>query len=82
MSLHAYVLASLKALTMLLIRSNLRSSQTWLLASGSVTDKITKNVVFSNKTISEAEVTARKCERWERSEARDGIRLEITTDHA
>jgi len=76
------VLANLKALTMLLIRSNLRSSQGWVLASGWVTDRMTRNVVFSKRTTSEAEVTLRKWDRWDRSEASEGIKLEITTDHA
>jgi hypothetical protein len=75
---------SLKALTIVDTLSNRRSShvEEGVDEVGEVTEEMTRNVVRSKRTTSEAEVTVRKWARWERREERDGMRFLMTTDHA
>lgn len=75
---------SLNALTIVLIRSNLRLSHSPLSPSnsGAVTEEMTRKVVRSKRTTSAAEVTERKWERWARREEREGMRWAMTSDQA
>jgi hypothetical protein len=85
-----YEQPSLNALTIVLIRSNLRSSHSASSTAPSppcpstpaVTEEITRKVVRSKSTISEAAERVRKEERCVRRDAREGMRCEITIDQA
>lgn len=80
----SYVQPSLNALTIVLMRSNRRLSHSSASSNslGAVTDEMTRNVVRSKRTTSDAEESSRKCDRWERREEREGMRCAITIDQA